>query len=57
MKLNFYQIDAFTDSTFGGNQACVVPLEEWLSDEMLILAPIKLQEKPENLHSQAFAFL
>lgn len=36
MKLNLYQIDAFTDSTFGGNQACVVPLEEWLSDEMLL---------------------
>lgn len=36
MKLNLYQIDAFTDKTFGGNQACVVPLEEWLSDEMLL---------------------
>lgn len=36
MKLNLYQIDAFTDRTFGGNQACVVPLEEWLSDEMLM---------------------
>ncbi|QOG02106.1 PhzF family phenazine biosynthesis protein [Flavobacterium sp. MDT1-60] len=36
MKLNLYQIDAFTEKTFGGNQACVVPLEEWLSDEMLL---------------------
>lgn len=36
MKLNLYQIDAFTDKTFGGNQACVVPLGEWLSDEMLL---------------------
>lgn len=36
MKLNLYQIDAFTDNTFGGNQACVVPLKEWLSDEMLL---------------------
>ncbi|QOG01131.1 PhzF family phenazine biosynthesis protein [Flavobacterium sp. MDT1-60] len=36
MKLNLYQIDAFTDKIFGGNQACVVPLEEWLSNEMLL---------------------
>ncbi|QGK74192.1 PhzF family phenazine biosynthesis protein [Flavobacterium sp. SLB02] len=36
MKLNLYQIDAFTDKTFAGNQACVVPLKEWLSDEMLL---------------------
>ncbi len=37
MKLDLYQIDAFTDKIFGGNPACVVPLSEWLSTEMLLL--------------------
>ena len=36
MKLELYQIDAFTDKTFGGNPACVVPLNEWLSDDTLL---------------------
>lgn len=36
MRLPLYQIDAFTKSIFGGNPACVVPLEEWLPDEMLL---------------------
>lgn len=36
MKLNLYQIDAFTDKIFGGNPACVVPLENWLPDEILL---------------------
>lgn len=36
MKLDIYQIDAFTDSIFGGNPACVVPLENWLSDDVLL---------------------
>lgn len=36
MKLNLYQIDAFTDKTFGGNPACVVPLKNWLPDDMLL---------------------
>jgi PhzF family phenazine biosynthesis protein len=36
MKLNLYQIDAFTDKTFGGNPACVVPLDTWLTDDMLL---------------------
>lgn len=36
MKLNFYQIDAFTDKIFGGNSACVVPLTEWLPDKTLL---------------------
>jgi len=26
MKLDLYQIDAFTDKIFGGNPACVVPV-------------------------------
>lgn len=37
--LNCYRIDAFTSKVFGGNTACVIPLENWLSDlEMLQLA-------------------
>lgn len=36
MKLELYQIDAFTDKTFGGNPACVVPLSHWLADDILL---------------------
>ncbi|MDT7831667.1 PhzF family phenazine biosynthesis protein [Flavobacteriaceae bacterium S356] len=36
MKLPLYQIDAFTDTIFEGNPACVVPLTEWLPDETLL---------------------
>lgn len=36
MKLDIYQIDAFTDHVFGGNPACVVPLENWPVDELLL---------------------
>jgi PhzF family phenazine biosynthesis protein len=35
MKLALYQIDAFTNELFGGNPACVVPLQEWLPDSLL----------------------
>jgi PhzF family phenazine biosynthesis protein len=35
MKLELYQVDAFTDTIFGGNPACVVPLQEWLPDTIL----------------------
>ena len=35
MKLPIYQIDAFTDHVFGGNPAAVIPLEKWLSNELL----------------------
>ena len=36
MKLDFFQVDSFTEETFKGNPACVVPLETWLSDDMLL---------------------
>ncbi len=36
MKLDLYQIDAFTDKIFGGNSACVVPLKTWLPDDILL---------------------
>ncbi|MGE4504116.1 MAG: PhzF family phenazine biosynthesis protein [Desulfovibrionaceae bacterium] len=35
MKLDYFQIDAFSGRVFGGNPAGVVPLYEWLSDEAL----------------------
>ena len=36
MKLPVFQIDAFSDKVFGGNPACVVPLENWLKYEVLL---------------------
>lgn len=35
MKLELYQVDAFSSRLFGGNPAAVVPLFEWLSDDLL----------------------
>jgi PhzF family phenazine biosynthesis protein len=35
MELNIYQVDAFTQNLFGGNPAAVIPLEEWISDELM----------------------
>jgi len=35
MKLPFAQIDAFAGRPFGGNPAAVMPLEDWLPDEVL----------------------
>lgn len=34
--LDVYQIDAFTNTIFEGNPACVVPLPSWLPDEILL---------------------
>lgn len=36
MKLGIFQVDAFTSEPFGGNPAAVVPLDEWLTDEMML---------------------
>lgn len=36
MKLPLYQVDAFTDRLFSGNPAAIVPLNEWLSDEVML---------------------
>ena len=36
MKLPIFQIDAFTEKVFGGNPACIVPLEKWLEDDILL---------------------
>ena len=37
MNIQIFQIDAFTENTFGGNPAAVCPLEEWLSDKQMQL--------------------
>ena len=36
MTYSVYQVDAFTTSIFKGNPACVVPLDKWLEDEILL---------------------
>src|SRR3954447_4930113 len=36
MKLDIYQVDAFTRELFHGNPAAVVPLEEWLPAETML---------------------
>ena len=36
MTIPFFQVTAFSQSVFGGNQACVMPMEAWLSDELLL---------------------
>ena len=35
MKLQLYQVDAFTDKLFGGNPAAVIPLKKWIPDELM----------------------
>jgi PhzF family phenazine biosynthesis protein len=49
MKLPLYQVDAFTTRLFGGNPAAVVPLDEWLPDD--VLAAIAAEN---NLSETAF---
>lgn len=36
MKIAYWHVDAFATRTFGGNQAAVMPLEDWLPDETLL---------------------
>jgi PhzF family phenazine biosynthesis protein len=35
MEFKIYQIDAFAEQVFGGNPAAVVPLTEWLTDDLM----------------------
>jgi PhzF family phenazine biosynthesis protein len=35
MALKFFQVDAFASKPFAGNPAAVMPLQEWLPDQML----------------------
>ncbi|MBA2378329.1 MAG: PhzF family phenazine biosynthesis protein [Blastocatellia bacterium] len=36
MKLEIFQVDAFASRVFAGNPAAVVPLEEWLPDDVMV---------------------
>ena len=36
MRIKLYQVDSFTDELFKGNPACVVPLEVWPTDDLLL---------------------
>jgi PhzF family phenazine biosynthesis protein len=36
MSFPIYQINAFSNHSFGGNSACVVPLTAWLPDEVML---------------------
>lgn len=51
MTYSLYQIDAFTNRIFGGNPACIVPLEEWLPD------PILLKIAQENAVAETAFFI
>lgn len=35
MPIKIFQVDAFSEATFSGNPAAVVPLDSWLEDELL----------------------
>ena len=35
LRIQIFQIDAFTETVFGGNPAAVCPLEHWLADDLL----------------------
>jgi PhzF family phenazine biosynthesis protein len=35
MKIDIYQVEAFTDQAFKGNPAAVCPLDDWLADELM----------------------
>ena len=36
MEIDIFQIDAFTSELFKGNPACVMPLDNWLPDDLLL---------------------
>jgi PhzF family phenazine biosynthesis protein len=35
MKLTIYQVDAFAENVFQGNPAAVIPLEDWLEEDLM----------------------
>ena len=35
MKLNLYQVDAFTQKLFGGNPAAIIPLNKWIGEDLM----------------------
>jgi PhzF family phenazine biosynthesis protein len=49
MKLTLYQLDAFSDKLFEGNPAAVVPLDNWIEEDLML--KIELEN---NLSATAF---
>ncbi|AXS84858.1 PhzF family phenazine biosynthesis protein [Marinobacter sp. Arc7-DN-1] len=49
MTYPIYQVDAFTSEIFGGNPAAVMPLEQWLSDNVMLSLAME-----NNLSETAF---
>ena len=35
MTLPIYQLDAFADKLFSGNPAAIIPLDKWISDDLM----------------------
>ncbi|MGH2648068.1 MAG: PhzF family phenazine biosynthesis protein, partial [Ginsengibacter sp.] len=35
MRLTLYQVDAFTDKIFNGNPAAVIPLDNWIDENLM----------------------
>ncbi len=35
LEMDIFVVDAFTDQQFKGNSAAVVPIEDWLTDELM----------------------
>lgn len=52
MKLKIYQVDAFTSELFSGNPAAIVPLDDWLPDELMQAIALE-----NNLSETAFFVL
>lgn len=52
MELEIYQVDAFAEGVFSGNPAAVIPLYEWLSDDLMqnIAAENNLSETAFFVH-------
>lgn len=49
MTLPIYQVDAFASKVFGGNPAAVMPLEQWLPDNVMLSLALE-----NNLSETAF---
>jgi len=49
VRIPFTQVDAFADAAFAGNPAAVMPLSDWLPDEMLLAIA-----RENNLSETAF---
>ena len=56
-QIDFYMVDAFTTTTFGGNAAAVCPLDDWLPDEILLkMSPEQSSHAEEIIKAYAKSF-